>query len=44
MIVVIKTVNFIHVKGLYHRQFDALLSEHNVSHSLAYHTEVRWLS
>ncbi len=44
MNVVIKTVNFIRAKGLNHRQLEAFLSEKHVSHSLPYHTEVRWLS
>ncbi|KAI7800955.1 putative general transcription factor II-I repeat domain-containing protein 2-like [Triplophysa rosa] len=44
MDVVIKTVNFIRAKGLNHRQFEAFLSEKTISHSLPYHTEVRWLS
>ena len=44
MHVVIQTVNFIRSKGLNHRQFEALLSENDIAHSLPYHTEVRWLS
>ncbi|KAL0202287.1 hypothetical protein M9458_000305 [Cirrhinus mrigala] len=44
MNVVMKTVNFIRAKGLNHRQFEAFLSDKNISHSLPYHTEVRWLS
>lgn len=44
MRVVIQTVNFIRAKGLNHLQFETLLSEHNITHGLLYHTEVRWLS
>lgn len=44
MEVVVRTVNFIRARGLNHRQFDTLLSDSNITHSLPYHTEVRWLS
>ncbi|XP_070761850.1 general transcription factor II-I repeat domain-containing protein 2-like [Enoplosus armatus] len=44
MQVVVGTVNFIRARGLNHRQFDSLLSDSNITHSLPYHTEVRWLS
>ena len=44
MEVVVRTVNFIRSRGLNHRQFDKLLSDSNITHSLPYHTEVRWLS
>lgn len=42
MEVVVRTVNFIQARGLNHRQFDCLLSENHVTHTLPYHTEVRW--
>lgn len=38
------TINFIRARGLNHRQFDSLLSDRNISHSLPYQAEVRWLS
>lgn len=44
MRVVIQTVNFIRAKEFNHRQFETLLSEHNITHSLPFQTEVRWLS
>ena len=40
----VKNVNFLHARGLNHRQFDNILNDKGVSHSLPYHTEVRWLS
>ncbi|KAJ8259903.1 hypothetical protein GJAV_G00174760 [Gymnothorax javanicus] len=43
--VVTKTVNFIRARALNHRQFVALLEEHETEHSdIGYHTAVRWLS
>ncbi|KAJ3583539.1 hypothetical protein NHX12_016995, partial [Muraenolepis orangiensis] len=39
MEVVVRTVNFIRSRGLNHRQFDKLLSDSNITHSLPYHTE-----
>ncbi|KAM4043630.1 general transcription factor II-I repeat domain-containing protein 2B-like [Anomaloglossus baeobatrachus] len=43
--VVTKTVNFIRARALNHRQFVALLEEHESEHSdIGYHTAVRWLS
>lgn len=44
--VVIQTVNFIRAKGLDHLQFEVLLSEHNILHSIPWgvNNEVRWLS
>lgn len=44
MEVVIKTVNFIHARGLSHHQFDTLLNDKDVGHGLPNHAEVRWLS
>ena len=40
----VKTVNFIHARGLSHHQFDNLLIDKGVSHGLPYYAEVRWLS
>ncbi|XP_074492937.1 general transcription factor II-I repeat domain-containing protein 2A-like [Sebastes fasciatus] len=43
--VVSKTVNFIRARALNHRQFVALLEEHETEHGdIGYHTAVRWLS
>ncbi|XP_071398745.1 general transcription factor II-I repeat domain-containing protein 2A-like, partial [Centroberyx affinis] len=43
--VVAKTVNFIRARALNHRQFVALLEEHETEQSdIGYHTAVRWLS
>ncbi|XP_078139742.1 general transcription factor II-I repeat domain-containing protein 2B-like [Centroberyx gerrardi] len=43
--VVTKIVNFIRSRALNHRQFVALLEEHETEHSdIGYHTAVRWLS
>ncbi|XP_028275741.1 general transcription factor II-I repeat domain-containing protein 2B-like [Parambassis ranga] len=43
--VVSKIVNFIRARALNHRQFVALLEEHESEHSdIGYHTAVRWLS
>ncbi|KAK2828937.1 hypothetical protein Q5P01_019971 [Channa striata] len=43
--VVNKIVNFIRARALNHRQFVALLEEHESEHSdIGYHTAVRWLS
>ncbi|XP_076022136.1 general transcription factor II-I repeat domain-containing protein 2B-like [Genypterus blacodes] len=43
--VVTKIVNFIRARALNHRQFVALLEEHDTEHSdIGYHTAVRWLS
>ena len=41
---VVKTINFMHARGLIHPQFDNILNDEGVSHGLPYHTEVRWLS
>lgn len=38
------TVNLIRSRGLNHRQLDKLLRDGNITHSLPYHTEVRWFS
>ena len=40
---IVKTVNFLHARGLSHPLFDNLLNDEGVSHGLPYHTEVRWL-
>lgn len=43
--VVSKIGNFIRARALNHRQFVALLEEHETEHSdIDYHTAVRWLS
>ncbi|XP_075322580.1 general transcription factor II-I repeat domain-containing protein 2B-like [Odontesthes bonariensis] len=43
--VVTKIVNFIRARALNHRQFVALLEDHESEHSdIGYHTAVRWLS
>ncbi|KAL2095519.1 hypothetical protein ACEWY4_007667 [Coilia grayii] len=43
--VVSKIVHFIRARALNHRQFVALLEEHESDHSdIGYHTAVRWLS
>ncbi|KAJ4935481.1 hypothetical protein JOQ06_017014 [Pogonophryne albipinna] len=43
--VVTKIVNFIRARALNHRQFVALLEEHETEHSdIGYHRAVRWLS
>lgn len=43
--VVTKIVNFIRARALNHRQFVALLEEHQTEHNdISYHTAVRWLS
>lgn len=43
--VVTKIVNFIRAQALNHRQFVALLEEHETEHSdISYHIAVRWLS
>ena len=43
--VVTKIVNFIRARAMNHRQFVALLEEHETEHSdVGYHTAVRWLS
>ena len=43
--VVTKIVNFIRARALNHRQFVALLEEHETERSdISYHTAVRWLS
>lgn len=43
--VVTKTVNFIRARALNHRQFVALLEEHENEHGdIRYQTAVRWLS
>lgn len=43
--VVSTTVNFIRARALNHRQFVALLEEHETEHGdIGYHTAVRWLS
>ena len=43
--VVTKIVNFIRARALNHRQFVALLEEHETEHSdIGYHTALRWLS
>ena len=43
MVVVVGTVNFLHTRGLNHRQFNKLLDEIDAL-GLSYHTEVRWSS
>lgn len=43
--VVSKIVNFIRARALNHRQFVALLEEHETEYSdIGYHTAIRWLS
>ncbi|XP_034548006.1 general transcription factor II-I repeat domain-containing protein 2B-like [Notolabrus celidotus] len=43
--VVTKIVNFIRARALNHRQFVALLEEHETEHrDIGYHTAIRWLS
>ncbi|XP_070405899.1 general transcription factor II-I repeat domain-containing protein 2B-like [Nothobranchius furzeri] len=43
--VVTKIINFIRARAMNHRQFVALLKEHETEHSdIGYHTAVRWLS
>ncbi|XP_033977991.1 general transcription factor II-I repeat domain-containing protein 2B-like [Trematomus bernacchii] len=43
--VVTKIVNFIRARALNHRQFIALLEEHETEHrDIGYHTAIRWLS
>ncbi|XP_071059413.1 general transcription factor II-I repeat domain-containing protein 2B-like [Pseudochaenichthys georgianus] len=43
--VVTKMVNFIRARALNHRQFVALLEEHETEHrDIGYHTAIRWLS
>ena len=43
--VVTKIVNFIRARALNHRQFVALLEEHETEHGdIGYHTALRWLS
>ncbi|XP_071063277.1 general transcription factor II-I repeat domain-containing protein 2B-like [Pseudochaenichthys georgianus] len=43
--VVPKIVNFIRARALNHRQFVALLEEHETEHrDIGYHTAIRWLS
>uniref|UniRef100_A0A3B3XNZ9 DUF4371 domain-containing protein n=1 Tax=Poecilia mexicana TaxID=48701 RepID=A0A3B3XNZ9_9TELE len=42
---VIKTVNIIRAKGLYHREFQAFLSDMDAEYGdILYHSDVRWLS
>ena len=42
---VVKTVNIIRARGLYHREFQAFLSDVDAEYGdLLYHSEVRWLS
>ncbi|XP_034001037.1 general transcription factor II-I repeat domain-containing protein 2B-like, partial [Trematomus bernacchii] len=43
--VVTKIVNFIRARAMNHRQFIALLEEHETEHrDIGYHTAIRWLS
>ncbi|CAB4066238.1 unnamed protein product [Lepeophtheirus salmonis] len=42
--VVVRTVNFISARGLNHRQFETFFRDRNITHSLPYQCEVRWLS
>lgn len=42
---VVKTVNIIRARGLYHREFQAFLSDVDAEYGdLLYHSDVRWLS
>ena len=42
---VVKTVNITRARGLYHREFQAFLSDVNAEYGdLLFHSEVRWLS
>ncbi|XP_040583495.1 general transcription factor II-I repeat domain-containing protein 2B-like [Lepeophtheirus salmonis] len=41
--VVVRTVNFFRARGLNRRQFETFLRDRNITHSLPYHSEVRWL-
>ncbi|XP_051999459.1 general transcription factor II-I repeat domain-containing protein 2 [Xyrauchen texanus] len=42
---VVKTVNIIRARGLYHREFQAFLSDVDAEYGdVLYHSEVRWLS
>ena len=41
----VKTVNIIRARGLYHRQFQAFLSDVDAGYgNVLYHSDVRWLS
>ena len=45
MEVVVKTVNVIRARGLFHREFQELLSELDAEYGdVVYHSAVRWLS
>ena len=44
MEVVVKTVNFIHAKGLNNRQFDNLLNDEDVNHGLPCNADAGWQS
>lgn len=44
MKMIVQTVNLLRARILNHPQFESLLSDNNITHSLPYHTEVRLLS
>ncbi|KAK2848579.1 hypothetical protein Q5P01_008413 [Channa striata] len=41
---VVKTVNIIRATGLYHREFQAFLSDVDAEYDVLYYSDVRWLS